>query len=177
MLRTILLTTALTFAAAGLAAAQGTQVDFGSRNPDASLPVEVTSDTLQVDRTSGVAIFTGNVLVGQGEMRLSADSVRVEYVMVDGKSTGDIGRVLANGNVTFVNGVEAAEGDVADYDVTTGTLQMSGDVILTQEQSILAGERLVVNMTDGTGVMEGRVKTILQNTGGQGAGAQAGAAN
>ncbi len=163
---------ALIFAATSVTA-QGTEVAFGQRSPDSSLPVEVTADSLRVDQTDGTAIFVGNVLVGQGQMRLSANEVRVEYVMVDGQSTGDIGRVLATGNVTFVNGPEAAEGAMADYDVVKGTMLMTGDVILTQGQSILSGERLVVNVEDGTGVMEGRVKTILQNAGG-GAGQQDG---
>ena len=149
-----------------LTAAQGTDVAFGQGPTDSSLPVEVTSDSLRVDQTSGTAIFTGNVLVGQGQMRLSANEVRVEYVMVDGKSTGEIARVLATGDVTFVSGPEAAEGAAADYDLATGTMLMTGDVIMTQGQSVLSGERLVVNMEDGTGVMEGRVKTILQNAGG-----------
>ncbi len=157
---------ALVFAAAtNLAAAQGPEVAFGQAKSDSSLPIEVTADSLQVDQTSGTAIFTGNVLVGQGIMRLSAKEVRVEYVMVDGNSTGDIGRVLANGDVTFVNGAEAAEAATADYDVPDGTMVMTGDVILTQGKSVLSGEKLTVNMDDGTGLMEGRVKTIFQNSG------------
>ena len=149
----------------GLAAAQGTEVAFGDTKPDPSLPVEVTADSLRVDQNDGTAIFTGNVLVGQGEMRLSANEVRVEYIMKDGESTGEVGHVLANGNVTFVNGAEAAEGEKADYDVPTGTMLMTGNVILTQGKNVLSGEQLVVNMENGTGVMEGRVKSILQTGG------------
>ena len=148
-----------------VASAQGTEVAFGSGPRDPSLPVEVTADSLRVDQTNGTAIFTGSVLVGQGEMRLSANEVRVEYAMKDGKSTGEVARVLATGSVTFVNGPEAAEGETADYSVPDGTMLLTGNVILTQGQNVLSGERLVVNMDDGTGVMEGRVKSILQTGG------------
>ena len=85
--------------------------------------------------------------------------------MKDGKSTGEVARVLATGSVTFVNGPEAAEGETADYSVPDGTMLLTGNVILTQGQNVLSGERLVVNMDDGTGVMEGRVKSILQTGG------------
>lgn len=157
---------ALAFATLGtLATAQGTEIAFGEAQPDPSLPVEVTADSLRVDQTEGTAIFTGDVLVGQGEMRLSADEVEVRYIMEDGNSTGEVAQVLATGNVTFVNGPEAAEGDVADYDVPNGTMLLTGNVILTQGKNVLSGEKLVVNMEDGTGVMEGRVKSILQTGG------------
>lgn len=148
-----------------LACAQGTEVAFGSAQQDPSLPVEVTADALRVDQAGGTAVFTGNVLVGQGEMRLSADEVRVEYLMENGESTGEVGRVLASGNVTFVNGPEAAEGESANYNVPDGTMLMTGNVILTQGKNVLSGEKLVINMEDGTGVMEGRVKSILQTGG------------
>lgn len=165
MHRTSAISALLFGASASLVFAQGTEIAFGSTQQVPSLPVEVTADALRVDQGDGTAVFTGNVLVGQGEMRLSADEVRVEYLMENGESTGEVGRVLATGNVTFVNGPEAAEGDSADYDVPDGTMLMTGNVILTQGRNVLSGERLVVNMEDGTGVMEGRVKSILQTGG------------
>ncbi len=149
----------------GSTVAQGTAIAFGSTQQDPSLPVEVTADSLRVDQVDGTAVFAGNVLVGQGEMRLSADEVRIEYLMENGESTGEVARVLAIGNVTFVNGPEAAEGESADYDVPDGIMLMTGNVILTQGRNVLSGDKLVVNMEDGTGVMEGRVKSILQTGG------------
>ena len=60
-------------------AAQGTNVAFGTIRQDTGLPVEVTADNLSVDQGDGTAVFTGNVLIGQGEMRLSAARVLVVY--------------------------------------------------------------------------------------------------
>ena len=162
-LRILAMTASMILAATTLAFAQGSEVAFGQGTTDPSLPVEVTADSLRVDQIKGTANFSGNVLVGQGEMRLSANEVSVQYEMLEGKSTGNIARVIAKGSVTFVNGPEAAEGDNADYDVINRQLLMTGNVILTQDNSILSGERLSVNMVDGTGIMEGRVKTILEN--------------
>ena len=59
--------------------AQGAQVAFGAIQQDTSLPVEVTSEELAVNQADGTAIFTGNVVVGQGEMRLTAPRVLVVY--------------------------------------------------------------------------------------------------
>ena len=62
-----------------LALAQGTQVPFGGLHHDASQPVEITADRLDVDQAAGSAVFTGTVKVGQGTLRLAADRVDVFY--------------------------------------------------------------------------------------------------
>jgi lipopolysaccharide export system protein LptA len=38
---------------------------------------------------------------------------------------------------------------------------LTGDVMLTQGRSAMAGQKLVINLKDGTGVMEGRVQTTF----------------
>jgi lipopolysaccharide export system protein LptA len=139
--------------------AQGAGITFGGIQADTSLPVEVTADQLNVSQTGGTAIFTGNVLIGQGDMRLSADEVLVEY---GGQDRTRIERLHAKGGVTLVNGTEAAEAQEAVYSVTAGEVVMTGSVLLTQNGSTIAGERLVVDLASGTGRMEGRVKTVLQ---------------
>ena len=154
---------ALLLAMLGLsgALAQGAQVAFGGLRHDSSLPVEITADQLRIDQQDGTAVFAGNVLVGQGEMRLSAGQVRVEYVAPDGQATGRIARLLASGGVTLVNGAEAAEAQQAEYRVEEGIIIMTGNVILTQGANALSAERMVVDLNSGQATMEGRVRTIL----------------
>lgn len=144
--------------------AQGTAVAFGSFNQDPSLPVEITADALEVNQADGSAEFRGNVLIGQGEMRMSAALVRVEYASA-GDATGQISRLVASGGVTLVNGAEAAEAQRAVYSIAEATIIMSGGVILTQGRNALSADRLIVDLKRGTGRLEGRVKTILQTGG------------
>lgn len=140
------------------AIAQGTNVNFGTIRQDPNAEVEVTADNLSVDQASGTAVFTGNVLIGQGQMRLSAARVLVVY-----KDTGDgIERLEATGGVTLVSGPDAAEAERADYNIDSGTIEMSGSVLLTQGASALTAERMSVDLNDGSARMSGRVKTILQ---------------
>jgi len=138
--------------------AQGTQVAFGAIQQDTSLPVEVSADELNVDQATGAAVFTGNVVVGQGEMRLSAPRVLVIYR----EATAGIERMEATGGVTLVSGPDAAESQRADYSIDTGLIVMTGDVLLTQGRSAISSERMTVNLDDGTARMQGQVKTILQ---------------
>ena len=139
------------------ALAQTASVAFGTLKQDTTLPVEVTAETLAVNQSDGTATFSGNVLVGQGEMRLSAAEVRVEY----GAGGDTISRLLATGGVTFANAGEAAEAEQAVYSVAEGTIVMTGNVLLTQGASALSGEKLTVDLASGTGKMEGGVRTVF----------------
>ena len=144
-----------------VAALSQTDIALGGISADPSAPVEVTADSLTVDQNSRSAVFTGNVVIGQGALRIAAGEVRVIYDAV----TGDIGQLLASGGVTFVTATEAAEAQNADYNLTTGFLTLTGDVLLTQGASALSADTMIVNLTDGTARMEGRVRTVFQQGG------------
>lgn len=145
------------------ALAQSADVALGGLAFDSSAPIEVSADNLSVDQNDGAAIFEGNVIVAQGELRLAAEFIRVEYATdEDGNRSPSIGRVNATGGVTFVNGGDAAEATEAVYTVESGDLVLSGDVLLTQGPNAISGDRLIVDLTAGTGRMEGRVRTVFQ---------------
>jgi len=161
-LRAVMIALALAGAPA-ITAAQGTQITFGGLKHDTTLPVEMASDSLQINQANGSAVFTGNVVIGQGSMRLSAARVVVEYAT--GGTTRRISKMHATGNVVLVNGTEAAEANEAVYSIDSGNIVMTGNVILTQGQSALSSNRMVVDLKTGQATLEGRVKTILQTSG------------
>jgi lipopolysaccharide export system protein LptA len=141
-----------------MALAQGANVTFGGLRQDTSLPVEVTADSLQINQADGAATFEGNVLVSQGDIRMSAGEVRVVYA----EEAGRISELRAIGGVTFVSGSDAAEAEEAVYDIDSGRLVMSGDVLLTQGPTALSAQRMVVDLRSGTGALEGGVRTVFQ---------------
>lgn len=145
-----------------LAMAQGTNVAFGAFTHDTALPVEVTAESLSVDQSDGTAVFSGNVMIGQGDMRITAGQVRVHYAEGGNDATGQIERLEASGGVTLVSGAEAAESRQAVYSIDNGTIVMTGDVVLTQGRNAMSAGKLSVNLKNGTGVLEGGVRTILQ---------------
>lgn len=143
--------------------AQSANVALGGVAFDNSAPIEVSADNLSVDQNDGAAIFEGNVIVAQGELRLAAEFIRVEYATdAEGNRTPSIGQVKASGGVTFVNGGDAAEANDAVYTVESGALVLTGDVLVTQGPNAITGDRLVVDLDAGTGRMEGRVRTVFQ---------------
>lgn len=157
MLRLIALCASLFVGGVGVANAQ-TNVDLGGVTVDTSAAVEVTADSLSVNQDSGRAVFDGNVLVVQGDLRLSAGQVEVIY----GTDTSQIARLVASEGVTFVTADEAAEAEQADYDIAAGLLVLTGNVLLTQGPSAISANQMTINVTDGTASMEGRVRTVLQ---------------
>ena len=87
------------------------EVPFGGLSHDATLPVEITADRLDLDQAAGSAVFSGTVKVGQGTLRLAADRVEVFYDEAAAAPTGKVQRMVATGNVTLANGTEAAEAE------------------------------------------------------------------
>ncbi len=139
------------------AVAQTAGVAFGGLKQDSSAPVNVTSDQLAVDQTSGNATFTGNVVVTQGDMKLTAPRVDVLYTA----DRSAIQTVHATGGVTIVSPTDAAEGAEATYTIGTGEVVMTGDVLLTQATSAISGQNLVIDLNTGKGTMTGRVQTVF----------------
>lgn len=157
MIRTVMTVAILGVAVA--AHAQGTEVAFGTVQQDTSLPVEVSADSLSVSQNDGSALFTGNVVIGQGDMRLSAPRVLVYYT----ESQSGVERLEATGGVTLVNGDQAAEADTAEYEVNRGTIRMLGNVLLTQGANTLVSDSMDVDLENGTALMNGRVRTVFQS--------------
>jgi lipopolysaccharide export system protein LptA len=153
----VALCTLLAIAAALPAGAQ--TVAFGGIRADTTAPVEITADSLSVDQTDASATFSGEVVIVQGAMRLTAAVVRVEYGK-DGQNR--IERLHASGGVTLVSAAEAAEASEAVYTVISGLIVLQGDVLLTQGPNVLSGQLLTVDLTTGQATMQGRVQTTLQ---------------
>ncbi len=138
-----------------------TSVALGGLSVDTSAAIEVSADSLSIDQDTSTAVFDGNVIIGQGDLRITAGRVEVIY----GSDTTQIARLLASNGVTFVTATEAAEAQQADYDITTGLLVLTGEVLLTQGASAISAGRMSINVTDGTATMDGRVRTVLQQGG------------
>ena len=137
--------------------AMAQDVAFSGLRADPTQPVTVDADNLTVNQTDGSAVFTGKVVVVQGDMKLSADKVHVAYAQ-DRKA---IDSMHATGNVILASPAEAARASDAVYTIATGQVVMTGNVLLTQGENTMSGQKLVVNLTTGTGTMGGRVSTTF----------------
>jgi len=195
-------------AAASAAAAQrpATPSPLGigqGENKDA--PVQIEAGTLEVHDKTKTATFSGNVQVVQGDTTMKCRSLVVFYgqdVGIGG-SGGDatattpaksnlgmphgaqnIRRIEAHGGVTVLTKDQSASGDLGIYDLKTKTITLSGNVVVSQGQNIIHGQRVVVATETGNARVEsgssgaagtsaagpGRVRALIQPGKGQGGG-------
>ncbi len=159
MIRSVIFALALAMTLPAAAVAQGTSIAFSGLVQNTTEPVEVTADSLSIDQANGSAVFRGNVLVVQGGIRMSAAEIVVIYAA---DQAGRIKELRASGGVTLVSPSEAAEAGEAIYALDSGTVSMTGNVLLTQGSSALSADSLVIDLTAGTGLMQGRVRTVFQ---------------
>lgn len=162
-------------AALAVPSAAQTPGPFGGFKHDRTAPIEITANALEVRQAENLAIFSGEVIAGQGTLRLTADRVEVLYDQEDtsDSETGAIKNMQAEGSVFLSNGSETAQGGWAEYDVESGMVRMGGSVVLTQGQNVISGDSLVIDLTEGTGRIEGsgtgRVKSIFTPSSASGA--------
>jgi lipopolysaccharide export system protein LptA len=144
------------------AVSQGASLSFGEMSIDPDSPIELSADELSVSQPDGAATFSGSVMVAQGDLRIAADTMRIEYAQGEDGGRNRISRLFASGGVTVVTPSEAAEAQEAVYSIADGTVVLTGDVILTQGPNAISGDVLTIDLAGGTGRFEGRVRTVLQ---------------
>ena len=115
-----------------------------------------------------------NAIARKHKLKVISDTAQAPGALYNGKYAGtltDIGGYSLNyhkhihcgeGGVIVTNLGDAAEAREAVYTIDSGVIVLSGDVLLTQGPSAMAGQKLTINLKDGTGIMEGRVTTTFQ---------------
>ena len=138
--------------------ADSASLKFGPSSGVGEARIEITSESLAVSGTDGTVLFSGDVMISQGGIELSAAKVMVTY----NNETATIVSIDASDGVRLVSGSDTVEADGANYDVQAGTVLMSGNVVLMQGAFALSAKQMSIDLKDGTAQMIGRVKTILQ---------------
>jgi lipopolysaccharide export system protein LptA len=150
-------------------------------------PVQIEATTLEVRDKDKVATFSGDVRVRQGDTGLRCKSLLVFYEGDDAKGNtmtaanpGPAGqqkikRLEARGGVVVTQKEQTATGENGIFDMKANTVTLAGNVVMTQGQNVLRGDRLVVDLTSGVSRVEsgrngqGRVQGLFQPGSGSGA--------
>jgi lipopolysaccharide export system protein LptA len=147
-------------------------------------PIRVDAERLEVRDKDKIATFFGDakadVKVVQGDTTMRSRILVVFYEQDDAKSGAgkargaspgpgggsQIKRLEAKDNVIVTQKDQTVTGDKGVFDMKTNTMTMTGNVVMTQCDSVLRGERLVVDMTTGVSRVEGgRVQGTLSSCG------------
>lgn len=177
-MRVLSLSFAFAAAMSGFAQAQTFSDSFAGFGNNSKEPIEIEAGNLQVRDKDKSAIFSGNVVVTQGDAKLEAQNLVVFYSgsMANGDADGQavqqsISRLEAKGDVLISSKDQVATGDDASFDMEKEFVVMTGDrVVLSQGPNVVVGKRLTINLKTGKanldanegGQKKGRVKLLLQ---------------
>ncbi|MDB5668695.1 MAG: hypothetical protein JWL74_1645 [Alphaproteobacteria bacterium] len=123
-------------------------------NHNTNAPVDVAADRIEVQDRIDRAIFSGNVDVRQGDLRLNSERITIAYSSQGGI---DIDRIDATGGVRLTSPSETASSESAIYDLNERIVTMMGNVVLNQGRNTVRGGRLVLELDTGRVVMDGGV--------------------
>jgi lipopolysaccharide export system protein LptA len=182
----------------GIAAAQAPRPAAPAAPPVQSMiqsqgqdqPVQIEAASLEVRDKNKMATFAGNVQVVQGDTTMKCQKLVVFYGQEVGiaagspdakpasampampKSAQNIRRIEARGGVTVVTKDQNASGDLGVYDLVSKTITLTGNVVVSQGQNVIHGERVVVDTVTGNarvessnqggGTAPSRVRALIQ---------------
>jgi lipopolysaccharide export system protein LptA len=180
----IALAAALSLSVIGGAGAQGSGVALGG-----DAPVEIESDRLEVMDRQNMAVFTGNVVLVQGELLLRTMKLTVHYKASEPAQTGstaqaaaapaeggvgggtEVDRMVAEGKVYIDQAGQVVTGDRGEFEVETGFMVVTGnEVVLSEGTNVVTGCRFTMDNKTGQSRVDscpnsatgGRVKMLLQ---------------
>jgi lipopolysaccharide export system protein LptA len=163
------------------------------KQPEAAkeVPLRITATRLEADQKEGIVIFTGDVKSIYGDSTLYSDQLRVYFktkpenakgpkpasppeAKTEGSPIGDLGgekidRIVARGNVRFVQGDRVATGEEAIYYKDRDEVVLRGHPQLWQAENTLKGERVIFNLKTNKALVESspqrRVEALLYSKG------------
>lgn len=124
---------------------------------DSGEPILVEADgSAEFLREQGRLVYTDNVRAVQGGTRITTDELTIicarspESRRSAFESCTEIESVIANGNVLYTTAEERIRGDRGVYDYRTDTITITGNVILSRGQDVVAkGPKVVYDIANG----------------------------
>ena len=99
----------------------------------------ITSTRLSFDQQKCQAVFEGNVVVTDREIKILSDRLKV-FFTTDNK----VDRIEAEGRVTIRRNDLKATGEKATYDIKDGKMQLTGNPLIQRDQDMLTGKTITL---------------------------------
>jgi lipopolysaccharide export system protein LptA len=116
-------------------------------------PVNYAADRIELQDRQNRVVLSGDVVITQGDLRLTAGRTTVAYTDAGALS---IQRIDATGGVTVTRGNERASGAAGVYDFNRRVIVLSGGVALRRGSDTLNGGRLTIDLNSGLASVDGR---------------------
>jgi len=168
-----------TLAAAAFAAAFSAAAPAAAQLSEGGGPVSYSANNLEYFDAERRLVLVGDVDIVQNDARLRADRITLTFsrsssgeTNAQGLGSGDIERMVAEGEVYYVRPAQSARGNRAVYDTAADNVTFTGNVVVASDENVIRGETLVLNITNRRTVIRppsgGRVRGVFVPTEGQG---------
>ena len=131
-------------------------------------PIDITADELELVDAQHLAIWRGDVEALQGRNRMRADVLNIYFsgepsaasasTGAPGRNWGKVQKVVSEGNVFFISPSQTARGDHGLYDLASNSITITGDVIVSQGQSVVHGDKMIIDVKTGHATMASNAK-------------------
>ncbi|MBU2966122.1 lipopolysaccharide transport periplasmic protein LptA [Amphritea sp. 2_MG-2023] len=118
---------------------------------DANKAIHISADSATRNDQTGITLYTGDVLLTQGSMKVSGDSIELR------QANNSITKIIAKGRPAEFQQRPAADeeithayGKVLNYNVRTKELEIIGQAKVSQGADVFSGNRIVYNMNKST---------------------------
>ena len=111
--------------------------------------VDIEADRMEVLDKENKAIFTGKVDARRADVTLHTDKLVVDYAKAantDGSKKTDVTFLDATGHVVIVTAKQHITGERARMDVKANKLVVTGNVVVTQDKTVMKGNELHVDL-------------------------------
>ena len=122
-------------------------------------PIDIKSDSLDLDYKANVVTFRGHVHASQADALLTSDSLTVTY----GKDFHEVKELVANDNVRMSQGTRWATGDRAVLDQARHTMILTGNPVVHDGEDQVAGSKITVHLDTGKSEVEGARAVFFPN--------------
>ena len=136
-------------AALGMASTAGAQALGGFNS---NQPVDFAADRIELQDRQQRVVLSGDVMITQGDLRLTAARTTVAYTDAGAL---EIQRIDATGGVVVTRGDERASGSAGVYDFNRRVIILSGGVALRRGGDTLNGGRLTIDLNTGLSSVDG----------------------
>jgi lipopolysaccharide export system protein LptA len=113
-------------------------------------PVSYSADNLEYLDGDRRLLLTGDVDIVQNDARLRAERITLFFGGSSGggqgMASGDIQRMIAEGEVYYVRPAQTARGNRAVYEVAQDTVTFTGNVVVASDDNVIRGETLVLQI-------------------------------
>lgn len=115
-------------------------------------PVSYSADNLEYFDAERRLVLIGDVDIVQNDARLRADRITLHFSASTGNNSGqglasgDIERMVAEGEVYYIRPQQSARGNRAVYEVASDSVTFSGNVVVASQENTIRGETLVLHI-------------------------------